>query len=237
MHERLRTNSHNRVSTKSFVFRNVNPASNETCFVGKSIVNRHGSTLLQKNYLPHFNQALNFWIRYCCTQACTHKPVTCKKLGKLAFPYLSFISFISFFLSLFSFLSSSFFSFVVSWLKLILFIVLCLSYTSSPPPLHLSPSAPISPHFFLIQIVLSYDLWLLSRTARLTVPVFVFSDCIILAPLFVQTKVSLPFGLWRLLAQKPLRLTCTIRYYTLNSTHSKIYDELLLPHCQNRTCK
>ena len=119
----------------------------------------------------------------------------------------------------------------------LIILILYLSYTSRPLSLTLSPSAPLSPHSFS------------------------HSNPNILRPLtFIKNGTSVRpsfhfiwlYHTWSSLCSSPsftsiwtmgtscvksLRLTCTNRYYTLNCTHTKIYDELLHPRCQNRTYK
>ena len=94
----------------------------------------------------------------CFTQASMYNPITCRRLITLVFPYYSFISFISFFLSLFSFLSSSLFSFVVSCLKLTSFQYCAKAVLQARLLLPHRLLRHILHIRFLIQILISYVL-------------------------------------------------------------------------------
>jgi len=121
--------------------------------------------------------------------------------------------------------------------KINIVLILFLTYTSHPLSLTLSPSAPHSPHSFSHSDpnILRPLTFIKNRTS--VRPSFHFIwlyhtwSSLCSSPSFTSISTMETFGV------KTLRLTCTNRYYTLNSTHTKIYDELLLPHCQNGTWK
>ena len=121
--------------------------------------------------------------------------------------------------------------------KINVVLVLCLIYISRPISLTLSPSAPLSPHS------------LFHSNSNILLPLTFIKNC---TPVRLSFHFIWLYHTWSSLCSNPsftsiwimetfcvktLRLTCTNRYYTLKSTHTKIYEEFLLPLCHNRTCK